>query len=174
MGNQSFKEVTKEAGIFNSQIGYGLAVAAGDLNLDGYLDLYISNDFHEYDYVYLNQQDGTFKEVTKSVLGHTSRFSMGSDIADFNNDGLLDIVALDMLPLKEEIVKTAVGDDSYDLYTFKSQLGYHHQFARNTLQLNLGIGHDSLPQFTDVSLLANVAATDWSWSPLLCDMDMDG
>jgi len=164
-----FADVTREAGIFSSHIGYGLAVTAGDLNQDGCTDLYVSNDFHENDYLYINNCDGTFSEKLTEFIPHSSRFSMGNDLADFNNDGKLDIMVLDMFPDKEEVLKKSVGEQSIETYNLKLNFGYHHQLARNTLQLNLGNGH-----FSEIALLTDLYATDWSWSPLFCDMDNDG
>lgn len=168
-----FVEVTQEAGIYSSRIGFGLGVAVSDVNKDGWPDLYISNDFHENDYLYLNQGDGTFKEQAARLLGHTSTFSMGSDIADFNNDGWTDILSLDMKPADEAVLKASVGADPYNIYQFKLRYGYHYQYPRNMLQLNQGIVGDSL-RFSEIGQLAGVAATDWSWAPLFADMDNDG
>ena len=165
-----FKEVTEEAGIYSSVIGYGLNVIAGDFNNDNWDDLYVSNDFHENDYYYLNNQDGTFREISIEAFGHTSRFSMGSDAGDINNDGWLDLVTLDMLPADEQVLKSSASDDDLDIYEFKRSKGYHHQYSKNCLQLNVAAGK----KFSDIGLYAGVAATDWSWSPLLADFDNDG
>ena len=165
-----FKEVTEEAGLYSSVIGYGLNVIAGDFNNDNWEDLYVSNDFHENDYYYLNNQDGTFRETVTEAFGHTSRFSMGSDAGDINNDGWLDLVTLDMLPTDEQVLKSSASDDDLDIYEFKRSKGYHHQYSKNCLQLNIAAGK----KFSDISLYAGVAATDWSWSPLLGDFDNDG
>jgi hypothetical protein len=164
-----FTEVTKEAGILSTVIGYGLGVATGDFNNDGFPDLYIGNDFHENDYLYLNQGDGTFKEVSRSALMHTSQYSMGVDIADFNNDGWDDIISLDMLPEDPVMLKTSLGEDTYNLFLQKVGYGYYYQYTRNNLQLNNGDG-----TFSEIGLFAGVAATDWSWSPLFMDFDNDG
>ncbi|MEO1049021.1 MAG: VCBS repeat-containing protein [Bacteroidota bacterium] len=164
-----FKDVTDEAGIFRSIIGYGLAATAGDINNDGCIDLYISNDFHEDDYLYINNCDGTFSEQLKKSLKHTSKFSMGNDIADFNNDGLVDIAVMDMLPAQESILKKSSGEETNEINDIKKTFGYYNQLARNTLQLNMGKG-----QFSDIALMTDVYATDWSWSPLLADFDNDG
>lgn len=169
-GGRRFTEVTAEAGIYSSIIGYGLNVIVGDFNNDGWPDIYVSNDFHEDDYYYLNNQDGTFTERNRQAFGHTSRFSMGSDIGDVNNDGWLDIVTLDMLPAGHEVLKSSVSDDPLDIYQYKLNFGYHHQYSRNSLQLNVGAGE----KFSDIALFAGVAATDWSWSPLLADFNNDG
>lgn len=173
-GKPSFTEVTSRAGIYNSQIGYGLGVGVSDLNLDGRLDIYVSNDFHENDYLYINRGDGTFRESIAESIPHMSRFSMGNDIADINNDGLPDIMTLDMLPRDEEVIKTTAGEEPYDIYHFKLRFGYHHQFARNTLQLNRGKDPHGNLLFSDIGALAGVEASDWSWAPLLADFDNDG
>jgi hypothetical protein len=168
-GSRVYHDATRQAGIYSSQIGYGLGVNVSDINNDGYPDIYISNDFHENDYLYINNGDGTFSERAGQSLAHTSRSSMGNDIADINNDGLTDIMVLDMLPDNEKIRKQSGGEDDYELFQLKLKYGYNYQFVRNTLQLNLG---SSL--FSEIGLLAGVSSTDWSWSPLLCDVDNDG
>jgi len=165
-----FTDVTQQSGIYSSAVGYGLGVAAADLDNDGWDDLYISNDFHENDYYYHNNRNGTFTEINATAFGHESRFSMGSDIADINNDGWLDIMTLDMLPPDETVLKSSGGDDPLDIYNYKMGFGYHHQYSRNCLQLNTGAGR----RFSDIALYSGVAATDWSWSPLLADFDNDG
>ncbi len=164
-----FVDVTKESGIYSSALGYGLGITVGDINWDGYPDIYVGNDFHENDYLYINNGDGTFTEALDASIQHTSRFSMGNDVGDFNNDGLPDILSLDMLPENQQMLKTSASEDAYDIYYFKLSFGYNHQFARNTLQLNLGNGH-----FSEIALLSGVAATDWSWSALFGDYDQDG
>ncbi len=168
-GKIIFHDVTQDAGIYNSQIGYGLGINVCDINNDGYPDIYISNDFHENDYLYINNKNGTFSEHLTDFIGHTSRSSMGNDIGDINNDGLLDIIVLDMLPDKEKIRKQSGGENDYELFMLKRKNGYNYQFVRNTLQLNLGGD-----MFSEIGQLAGVSSTDWSWSPLLCDVDNDG
>jgi len=164
-----FIDVTDSAGIYSSHIGYGLAVGVADINRDGCMDIYVCNDFHENDYLYINNCDGTFREQFEQSMGHSSRFSMGNDIADFNNDGRLDIVTLDMLPDEEEILKKSAGEESNEVSDIKLKFGYYHQLARNTLQLNRG---EEL--FSDIALLADMYATDWSWAPLMADFNNDG
>lgn len=167
--NGTFVDVSEEAGIFRSHIGYGLGIGIADVNNDGYSDIYICNDFHENDYLYINKGDGTFKENIHELIQHTSRSSMGNDLADFNNDGLVDIISLDMLPEDEVVLKNSAGEDAFDIYQLKLSFGYEKQFARNTLQLNNGNG-----SFSEIGLMTGVAATDWSWSALFADLDNDG
>ena len=168
-GKRVFHDVTSQSGIYNSQIGYGLGVNISDINNDGYPDIYVDNDFHENDYLYINNGNGTFSERLTEFMAHTSRSSMGNDVGDINNDGLLDVIVLDMLPEEEKIRKQSGGEDEFELYSLKLKHGYGYQFVRNTLQLNLGGG-----MFSEIGRLAGVYATDWSWSPLFCDVDNDG
>jgi hypothetical protein len=137
-GSPLFVEATRRAGILNSQIGYGLGVNIADINNDGYPDIYVSNDFHEIDYLYINNGNGSFSEKFTRMMTHSSRSSMGNDIADFNNDGLMDIMVLDMLPADENIKKRSGGEDDFEIYEIKRNFGYYHQYVRNMLQLNLG------------------------------------
>ena len=169
-----FVEVTEEAGIVSGISGYGLSVVASDLDGDGWPDLYVGNDFHENDFVYLNNRDGTFREVSQTALAHSSRFSMGADASDVDGDGLSDLVVLDMMPGDETIRQTSVGDDTYDIEHFKRSIGYGPQVARNSLQLNRGLGADGVPRFSDVATVSGLEATDWSWSALFADLDLDG
>src|SRR4030095_10979976 len=164
-----FTDVTKSTDIFGFIIGYGLGIAVSDINLDGWPDLYIGNDFHENDYLYINQKNGTFKDVLENSIMHTSQFSMGTDVADITNDGFPEIISMDMMPEDPYILKRSLGEDEYNLFHFKIQHGYHSQFARNTLQLNRRNG-----LFTDISFYSNVFATDWSWAALWTDFDNDG
>jgi len=171
-----YTDVTKTAGINSTVIGYGLGIATGDINLDGWPDIYIGNDFHENDYLYINQGDGTFREQLTAGIMHTSQFSMGVDIADINNDAWSEIISLDMLPEDPYILKSSLGEDDYGLYNFKLTYGYHNQYARNTLQKNNGDpkGKFASPTFSEVGMFAGVHATDWSWATLFMDFDNDG
>lgn len=167
-------DVSDKAGIFGGATGYGLSVAIGDLDNNGCPDIYVSNDFHDNDYLYYNQCDGTFKEGIRESTSSTSTFSMGSDIADVNNDGLLDIMTLDMKPEDEVIRKKSAGADPYDIYEFKKGFGYYDQFPRNMLQLNRDSLFKGYSQFSEISQMVGIDATDWSWSVLLADYDNDG
>lgn len=168
-GQKGFVDVTTEAGIYSSVLGFGLGVGVEDLDGDGWLDIYVSNDFTENDYLYLNQQDGTFKESLPSLISNTSRYSMGNDLADLNADGLPDIFTTDMLPVDPAIWMKSVGEDKSEVYQIKKQAGYADQYVRNHLQINAGKAG-----FREVALFAGVHASDWSWSPLIFDMDNDG
>ena len=166
-----FIDVTQASGIYSSVLGYGLGIAVADLDADGWDDIYIGNDFHENDYCYMNQGDGTFREQGAQRFDHYSRFSMGNDIGDYDNDGQPDIVTADMLPAEERYLKTYSGGDALDIYRYNvSRNGYQHQFSRNALQHNLGRG----TAFAEVGLQLGIAASDWSWSPLMADFDNDG
>ena len=164
-----FTDVSAESGITSTAIGYGLGIVVSDINSDGYPDVYIGNDFHENDYLYINQKNGTFKDLADSCLMHTSRYTMGVDAADINNDGLPEIVSMDMLPSDPYILKRSPGEDSYDVFNLKISYGYNYQYTRNALQYNRGNGH-----FSETGLYSGVAATDWSWAPLFVDFDNDG
>ncbi|MEO7530703.1 MAG: VCBS repeat-containing protein [Sediminibacterium sp.] len=167
-GNR-FTDVTKESKINSSSISYGLGIAVADINLDGYPDLYLGNDFHENDYLYINQKNGTFKEEVNDHVMHTSQFSMGVDVADINNDGYPEIISMDMLPSDPYILKRSLGEDEYDIFQYKIAAGYNYQYSRNNLQLNRRNG-----MFSEIGLYAGVYATDWSWAPLWMDFDNDG
>jgi hypothetical protein len=171
--NGHFVDVSEQAGIYGGVEGFGLGVAVSDVNGDGCPDIYVANDFPENDFLYINNCNGTFTESIERATGHTSRFSMGADAADFNNDGRPDLVVLDMLPDSEPILKTAASAESYALFNLKLSVGYHAQYARNTLQLNRGVV-DGTVRFSDIGPYAGVEATDWSWAPLLADLDNDG
>jgi hypothetical protein len=168
-GNKKFTEVTKEAGINSSVIGYGLGISASDIDLDGYPDLYIGNDFQENDYLYINQHNGSFREELNEHLMHTSQFTMGVDVADINNDGFPEIISMDMLPSDPYILKRSEGEDDWETFYLKIGYGYNYQYTRNNLQLNRRNG-----TFSEIGLYAGVSASDWSWSPLFFDFDNDG
>jgi len=168
-GGKHFTDVTKEAGINSSVIGYGLGIAVSDIDLDGFPDLYIGNDFHENDYLYINQHNGTFKEELNDHIMHTSQFTMGVDVADISNDAWPEIISMDMLPSDPYILKRSEGEDDYETFFTKIRYGYNYQYTRNNLQLNRGNG-----QFSEIGLYSGVYASDWSWSPLFFDFDNDG
>ncbi len=170
--NGVYTDVTELTGIFQSKIGYGLGVTVSDINKDGYPDLYVSNDFFENDYLYINQGNKTFREVISTEdnsIGHTTHYSMGNDISDLNNDGFPDIVSVDMLPENIETYKTSGTEFNYQIYNNYVKNGYAHQYMQNTLQLNQGNG-----SFSETGYLSGIAATEWSWSPLIADFDNDG
>jgi hypothetical protein len=166
-GNNTFADVSREAGILAE--GYSLGLAISDINADGWADIYISNDFIGNDILYINNQDGTFTNRASEYFKHTSFAGMGNDIADINNDGLVDIIELDMRPEDNKRQKLIIPPTGYDKYQLSLNIGYEPQFSRNTLQLNRGHG-----KFSEISFLSGVSSTDWSWSPLLADYDNDG
>jgi len=172
-----FTDITPQSGLRDGKSGYGLGLAIGDVNGDGYPDIYVANDFHENDFLYYNMGGRYFKEGISQSTGHTSNFSMGCDMADFNNDGLPDIVTLDMKPEDEITLKASQPADQYPVYQFKHSYGYHWQFPRNCLQLNRGPSTVHRPPstaFSEIGQLAGIATTDWSWSALFADFDLDG
>lgn len=167
--NGHFNDVSEAAGIYGSEIAFGLGVSVADLNNDGWPDIYVSNDFFERDYLYFNQQNGTFRESIIDATGHTSLASMGSDVMDINNDGNLDVFTTDMLPEGDQRLKTTSRFDDYDLHNAKLHNDFHHQFQANCLQLNNGDG-----TFKEIAAYAGVQATDWSWGALSFDFNNDG
>ncbi|MBW8838986.1 MAG: VCBS repeat-containing protein [Gemmatimonadetes bacterium] len=185
-----FVDVSAAAGIHDSDHGvegFGLGAVVTDVNLDGCPDLYIANDFQENDFLYINNCDGTFTEAITRATGHTSRFSMGVDAADINNDGRPDIFVADMLPEREDVLKSSASSEDYNLFNLRLRAGYHPQYSRNTLQLNRGevslspsasegrgTTGGAVPTFSEIGYLAGVFATDWSWAPLFADLDNDG
>jgi len=165
-----FEDVSAEAGIYGGINGYGLGLCIADFDRDGFTDIFVGNDFHEDDYFYLNQGDGTFRECLREYFGHSSRFSMGNDAADLNGDGFSDLISLDMLPDREQVLKSSEGDDNIQVQRMRTeQYGYHYQFSRNMVFVNQPEG-----QFLETGLMSGLAATDWSWSALIADYDQDG
>jgi hypothetical protein len=164
-----FSDVTKESGINGSKIGYGLGVVVSDINMDGWPDLYVGNDFHENDYLYINQHNGKFIEESSKHIMHTSEFSMGVDAADINNDGYPEIISMDMLPYDPYTLRRSLAEDDYDIFTQKIDYGYNYQYSRNNLQVNRRNG-----MFTETGQYSGIYATDWSWSALWMDFNNDG
>ena len=171
-----FTDVTSAAGIYSSAIGYGLGVTVADINVDGWPDIFVSNDFFERDYLYINNQDGTFAESFEQYITETSMGSMGADIADLNGDGYPEIYVTEMLPESMERVKTKTVFEDWNKYQSNVKNGYHHQFTRNSLQLNQGQvpGSEGEVFFSEVSRQKGLHATDWSWGALIFDYDNDG
>lgn len=167
--NGFFHDVSKESGIYSSLIGFGLGVTIGDVNKDGYPDIYVSNDFFEKDYLYINQKDGKFKEEIEQRMQHLSTASMGADMADINNDGYQEIFTTEMLPRDEVRLKTNASFDNHYINNLKKQKGFYNQFMQNCLQLNNQDG-----TYSEIACLSGVAASDWSWGALMFDADNDG
>lgn len=164
-----FTEVTYTSGIYGSIISFGLGVTVGDVNSDGWPDIYVSNDFFEKDYLYINQRNGTFKDELENRIQHVSLSSMGADIQDINNDGHPDIFTTDMLPGDDYRLKTNTSFEGYDVFQLKQQQGFYNQYTQNALQVNDGTGH-----FLETGFYSGVAASDWSWGALMLDGDNDG
>jgi len=164
-----FVDVSQEAGIYTSRIGFGLGVTIGDFNKDGWQDIYVSNDFFERDYLYVNQKNGTFLESAERAVKSMSSGSMGADCADVNNDAYPDLFVTEMLPRTNARLKTKASFEDWNHHQARVGNGYYFQFPRNVLQVNNGDG-----TFSEVGRLANVEATDWSWGALIFDMDNDG
>jgi enediyne biosynthesis protein E4 len=169
-GDGTFTDATIDAGIVYE--GFGLGLAISDVNLDGYPDIYVSNDYQSNDILYVNQKNGSFKNETAAYIAHQSQFSMGNDAADINNDGMPDIITLDMLPETNARKKTTIGNKSYLTYINNDKFGYEYQYTRNMLHINNGV--DMGFKFSEVGMLAGVYQTEWSWSPLFADFDNDG
>ncbi len=169
-GNGTFTDVTLETGILFE--GFGLGLAISDLNKDGWPDIYVSNDYLSNDILYINNKNGTFKNVTADFIGHQSQFSMGNDAADINNDAMPDIITLDMLPETNARKKTTIGNKSYLTYINNEKFGYEYQYVRNMLHINNGL--DRHIKFSEIGQLAGIYQTEWSWSPLMADFDNDG
>ena len=167
--NGKYTDVTAATGIYGSLISFGLGVTVGDINNDGWLDVYVSNDFFERDYVYINQKNGTFKDEYESYIQHSSHSSMGADMCDVNNDGLQDIFTTEMLPDKDDRVKTTTSFENIDVQRLKQKSGFGNQYMQNTLQINNGNN-----QFLETAYYSGVAASDWSWGALAFDADNDG
>ncbi|MFD2934646.1 FG-GAP-like repeat-containing protein, partial [Spirosoma flavum] len=172
VGHPFFTNVSKQAGIVHE--GYGLGMNITDINRDGWKDIYVTNDYLSDDLLYINNHDGTFTDRAAEYFKHTSSAAMGNDVTDINNDGLVDIVAMDMMPRDNYRKKTMLGANNYQTYLYNDEYKYNYQVTRNTLQLNQGLRPNStIPAFSEISLLADVAETDWSWAPMAADFDND-
>lgn len=164
-----FTEITRQSGIRNTALSYGLGAGIADINGDGWPDIYVSNDYNVPDYLYINNHNGTFTDQLASSIGHTSQSSMGNDVADINNDGLPDICTLDMLPEDNHRQKILAGSDNYEKFALGLRTGFYYQYMRNMLQVNNGNG-----SFSETGQLSGISNTDWSWAPLFADFDNDG
>jgi enediyne biosynthesis protein E4 len=173
--NGKFIDVSKKAGIINNSLSYGLGVGVSDLNNDGWPDIYVSNDYSGKDFLYINNKNGTFTESIDKSVNHISFSSMGNYLADFNNDGWTDIITLDMMAEDNYGIKASYGSMNLDMFQKLVSLGQNNQYMFNTLQMNNGVfADDHIPVFSDIAQIAGVSSTDWSWGPLLFDMDNDG
>lgn len=168
-----FKDITSQAGIQSAALSYGLGAAIADYNGDGWLDIYVSNDYAIPDFLYINNQKGGFTNEIQDMMGHTSHFSMGSDAADINNDGLMDVFTLDMLPESNERQKLLMAPDNYEKFDFNVKVGFGYQYMRNMLHVNQGEINGKIA-FSEMGQLAGISNTDWSWAPLFADYDNDG
>ncbi|HTI58412.1 VCBS repeat-containing protein [Mucilaginibacter sp.] len=172
--NGHFTDISDQAHIDGSGLNFSLSASVSDINGDGWPDIYVTNDYDERDFLYLNNHDGTFREVLTKATKHISEFAMGSDIADFNNDNRPDVVELDMLPEDNHRQKLLRGADNYDKFQLLVEHGFHKQLMRNSLQLNNGNSADGTPMLSEIGQMAGVSNTDWSWAPLFADLDNDG
>ncbi len=174
--NGFYKDVSEESSMINRSISFGLGIAIGDLNNDTWPDILVGNDFSEKDYLYLNQKDGTFKEVINKATNHISYYSMGNEISDLNNDGWLDFISLDMMSEHNYDIKTSMSGMNIESFYDLTKKGLHYQYMYNTMQLNNGVKDEKnqIPLFSDVSQINSISSTDWSWGPLAFDMDNDG
>ena len=173
-GAMRFTDVTRQAGIINNSLNFGLGIVISDINQDGWPDVYTTSDYTEQDYYYVNNRNGTFTQSLQKSFTHISKYSMGADIADYNNDGLPDVFTLDMLPEDNYRQKLLKGADEYDQYHLLLDSGYYHQQMRNMLHLNQGIDEEKNVRFSEIGQLAGISNTDWSWAGLLADLDNDG
>ena len=173
-GHIYFTDVTKQAGIINNALNFGLSVTISDINKDGWPDIYTTSDYTEKDCYYINNHDGTFTESLEKSFAHISKYSMGADIADYNNDSRPDVFTLDMLPEDNHRQKLLKGPDDYDQYHLLVDSGFYYQQMRNMLQLNEGTDEKGNMRFSEIGQLAGVSNTDWSWSALFADFDNDG
>lgn len=169
-----FQDVTGKSGIVNNMLGYGLGLAFGDLNNDGWPDIYVSNDFSGQDHLYINQQNGIFKEIAKKATRHISNFAMGNDIADFNNDGWLDIITVDMMAEDNYGIKTSMSGMNPARFFNHVEAGLHYQYMYNTLQMSIGVNDQNEPLYSEIAQISGVSNTDWSWAPLFVDVNNDG
>ncbi|WP_224994378.1 VCBS repeat-containing protein, partial [Cesiribacter sp. SM1] len=173
-GTPAFTDISDKAGLPASAFTYALGAGVADINSDGWPDIYLSNDYSSPDYLFINNRNGTFSDKLQTSMGHTSLFSMGSNVSDINNDGLPDIFVLDMLPEDNRRQKLLFSPDNYEQFDMFVRVGFHYQYMRNTLQLNTGVDEDGVPLFSEVGQLAGISNTDWSWAPLFADYDNDG
>ncbi|WP_165869304.1 VCBS repeat-containing protein [Maribacter algicola] len=171
-GDETFTDISQEAGIINE--GYSLGLAINDINNDGWPDIYVANDFITNDLLYINDKQGGFDEKANDFLRHTSYNGMGVDIADVNNDGYMDITVMDMLPESNRRRKLMMAPVNYDLFNYRTDLGYAKQHVKNTLQINQGTDEDGSFQFSELGTLTGIYSTDWSWAPLWADFDNSG